>query len=303
MFGENPNPIISVILPVFRANSRLLIEALDSIAGQTYANFECLCIYDSPDDISTSILSEYEKKDDRFKVIYGNNTGLVSALNLGLRRSFGKYIARMDADDISLAHRFERQILALEEQKADICGSHFIVINKLGKSITSKITPLSYDSFVMYLGSTVPFAHGSVMFRSDLIKKNSIEYSDIKSAEDYDLWARLFESGAIFTNVDEFLFKYRDTQDSLSKRTANQTALDSLRIRNSFIKKNKAVVIQSLEKQLLGYDMLSYDEKKFILIASFIATRQIKSNIFFRVLMRSQKVFIFLFILNLLRGI
>ena len=90
----NDVPAISVILPIYKPNILQLKEALDSVLEQSFENFECICIYDSPEDSLTKILNLYAENDSRFKVINGTNNGLIPALNLGLKLSKGKYIAR-----------------------------------------------------------------------------------------------------------------------------------------------------------------------------------------------------------------
>ena len=234
------NPVISVVLPIFKPNPRQLHEALDSISGQTFSDFECLCIYDSPDDATTSILSSYVKKDSRFKVLLGTNRGLIDALNFGLNNASGRYIARMDADDVSLKNRFQLQCELLDSGNYDIVGGHYFVINNDGQYISARVVPVKENEINLTLGSTVPFAHSSVMLRSDYLKREDLRYGlgSNKVAEDYQLWVEMIGRGARFSNVDDWILKYRWSEDSLSQRVKANNKKDMLKIRDEYFSKN-----------------------------------------------------------------
>ena len=109
------NILVSVILPVYNAQ-KYLEEAIESIINQTYTNFEFIIIDDGSGDNSLNIINKYQKQDSRILVITRENKGLVYTLNEGINQAKGKYIARMDADDISLSNRFEKQIELLENR-------------------------------------------------------------------------------------------------------------------------------------------------------------------------------------------
>lgn len=234
------NPVISVILPIFKPEPRQLCEALNSISGQTFSDFECLCIYDSPDDSTTSILSDYAKKDSRFKVLLGGNSGLIDALNHGLNNASGRYIARMDADDVSLRKRFQLQYELLESRNFDIVGGHYFVINNAGQYISARVVPIKENEINLTLGSTVPFAHSSVMLRSDYLKKEGLRYGigTHKVAEDYQLWVEMIGKGARFGNVNDWILKYRWSEDSLSQRVKSNNKKDMLKIRDEYFSNN-----------------------------------------------------------------
>ena len=166
-------PLISVVMPVYNS-AVYLSEAIESVLNQTLSDFELIIIYDKSNDDSIVIINQYLQNDSRVKLIYGNNEKLIGALNQGIKAARGKFIARMDADDISLPERFEKQIQVIEASNADICGCHFLIINSLGKSTNAKIVPLCHSAIMMYLGCTVPFAHGSVIMRAEFIRKNSL---------------------------------------------------------------------------------------------------------------------------------
>ena len=103
---------------------KYLAEAIKSILNQTYKNFEFIIVNDGSKDNSVEIIKNYMKKDNRIVLIDRENKGLPYSLNEGISIAKGQYIARMDADDISLSNRFEKQIKYMEENKIDVCGSY-----------------------------------------------------------------------------------------------------------------------------------------------------------------------------------
>ena len=280
---QETTPLISVIMPVFNS-ATFLSEAIESVLGQTFRDFELLIVYDESSDESLEIIEHFQQVDSRVQLIYGEGKTLIGALNKGLNIARGQFVARMDADDISLPERFDRQVNLMESEGADICGCHFIVIGQSGLPINAKITPLSRSAFIVYLGYTVPFAHGSVIMRTAFVKKHSLKYGGVVSSEDYDLWIKFFENNAVFANVDEFLFKYRDTSTSLSKRLHGKMVADAKLLRKGFLLRNRDTFLDAVNELIIRYETLSLDERKFLLIASYVASLTLRTSIFFTVL-------------------
>ncbi len=199
------SPLISVIMPVF--NSELFVsEAVDSILKQTVREFEFLIIYDVSTDKTFSIISSYQNLDPRIRVIIGKKKSLVGALNQGINVAKGKFIARMDADDIALPHRFERQLAWLEKTNADITGSWIKLFGSRFKYIIkARETDAAIKTEMLFC---CPFKHPTVMMRTAKIK--ALRYDSAWDlAEDYDLWDRAAEAGWKMTNVQEVLLLYR----------------------------------------------------------------------------------------------
>lgn len=200
-------PLISVILPVYNAENTLG-EAIGSILNQTFADFELILINDGSTDASEKIVLSYEDK--RIKYFSNEtNKGLIYTLNRGLRLARGKYIARMDADDISLPTRFEKQVRILEENPSIIvCGSRIAYFGiKKRKSVY--IAPESSEENKKWLVRESCFAHPTVMMRKEVLVNNRISYHpDYKNAEDYKLWIDLAPYGE-FYNIQEVLLNYR----------------------------------------------------------------------------------------------
>lgn len=215
-------PLISVILPVYNAENTLG-EAIESILNQTFADFELILINDGSTDASEKIVLSYEDK--RIKYFSNEtNKGLIYTLNRGLRLARGKYIARMDADDISLPTRFEKQVRILEENPSVIvCGSRIAYFGiKKRKSVY--IAPESSEENKKWLVRESCFAHPTVMMRKEVLVNNRISYHpDYKNAEDYKLWIDLAPYGE-FYNIQEVLLNYRlsSTQITQSYNTAQK---------------------------------------------------------------------------------
>lgn len=209
-------PQLSVLMPVYNAG-KYLIEAIESIIDQTFYDFEFLIIDDGSTDNSLSIISDYKSKDSRIIFISRENLGVTTTLNqlLGLAR--GKWVARMDADDISHPLRFERQIEYLEKNpKVGVLGTW---VEFFGDSNKSKVwkTPHKHQDCVRRMIFSSPLAHPSVMFRGDLIKVGLIKYEETSMhAEDLSLWMQLYNCTQI-CNLEEVLLKYRIHSKSITR--------------------------------------------------------------------------------------
>jgi glycosyltransferase involved in cell wall biosynthesis len=209
----NFSPKITVVMPVY--NCELYIsQAIDSILNQTEKDFEFIIIDDASTDKTVFIIKKYN--DFRIQLIQKSiNTGLSNSLNLGLQLAKGKYIARMDGDDISLPQRFAKQVAFLESnQNVIVCGSYFRII---GSEIIIKV-PEYHDSIKVAFLKGNCIAHPSVMMRKQVLDELSLVYNVLKEpAEDYDLWVRLSEKGSLY-NLQEVLLDYRIHNNQVSKK-------------------------------------------------------------------------------------
>jgi glycosyltransferase involved in cell wall biosynthesis len=198
-------PLISVVLPIYNGE-KYLVEAIESVISQTFADFELIMIDDGSTDGSRKILQEYAAKDLRVKVVLRENRGLATTLNDSIDIAHGSWIARMDQDDIALPHRFQRQLEWLEKTGADISGSWVQRFGTADKRIVR--LPRTDEEIKMELLFCSPFAHPTVMMRSSLAR--GLRYDKAwEMAEDYDFWERAAEAGWRMTNVPEVLLMYR----------------------------------------------------------------------------------------------
>lgn len=243
-------------MPVYNAQNDLR-GAIDSILNQTYPHFEFLIIDDGSRDESANIIRTYT--DPRIRFLQNEkNIKLVSTLNRGIEEAKGRYLARMDADDVSLPCRLQEQVALIEESDADICGSFFEVISEQGLFIRTISAPITPDEVIACLANTVPFAHGSAMIRRSFLLDQGLRYTPGIDAEDYDLWIRMFEAGAKFVNCSQSLYQYREYAVSLSKIRRKGYADASMQFRRRFVARNRVQCEQALENLLHRKNMLEY---------------------------------------------
>ena len=203
-------PLVNVVMPVYN-NEKYLREAVESILAQTFRDFELIVVNDGSTDGSITVLEEYRQRDRRVVIHnHSKNQGIVAALNRGIRMGRSKYIARMDADDISLPNRLEVQSQFLNSHpNIGLVGSGARLINSTGRVIgyQSVVTgPLNLQWNLLFNN---PLIHPSVILRREVLEKMSPYYSaEFIGAEDYDLWTRMALSTQ-FENINTPLIKYR----------------------------------------------------------------------------------------------
>lgn len=199
-------PQISVLMPVYNAQ-KYLGEAIDSIINQSYKNWELILINDGSDDGSEAIIKSYE--DTRIKYLKNDfNIGLINTLNKGLEFCSGKYIARMDADDIALKDRLAHQYKFLESNPAyGMCGGDALVIDNNGKETGRIKNVYSNNLLKINLLFSVPFVHPCMMVRREVFERFKYDM-EFKHVEDYDLWCRIASEWKV-ANLPHNLLKYR----------------------------------------------------------------------------------------------
>lgn len=209
-------PIVSVVMPVFNAE-KYVEDAVRSILRQTFAKFELIIINDGSTDGTLNILKGLEALDERLLLVSRNNLGLVATLNEGIGIARGQWLARMDADDIALPNRLERQLKWLELTGADICGGWVRFFGASDKRILKHSETDEAIRMELLFGS--PFAHPTVMVRTHLIRH--LRYDKAwEKCEDYDLWERAARAGWSMTNVPEVLLMYRQHEAQISSESS-----------------------------------------------------------------------------------
>lgn len=214
---------ISVIMGVYNEEAEWLKRAISSVLAQTYKDFEFIIILDNPsnEDLKKIIESEAEK-DKRIKFhINDKNLGLVQTLNIGIGLSKGKYIARMDADDIAMKNRFELQVEFLENNlEVSLVGGLNEYIDENENTIPIEDKRFYKNNEIkQFLKYSNAFSHPTIMIRREVIEKIG-GYRNVLYAEDYDLILNLVSSGYEVANINKVLLKYRvrDNGISLSKK-------------------------------------------------------------------------------------
>jgi len=250
--GGNMNlPKISVIMSVYNGE-RYLKEAIESILEQTFKDFEFIIVDDGSDDKILKILNEYAKKDIRIRIIKNKkNIGLTKSLNKAIKTAKGKYIARMDADDISLQNRFFKQVAIFKKyHDVSIVVNNYAIIDKNNKEI--KVQKLPSDNFSLYnsVRKNNIICHGSIMIKKTLLDKIGGYNELLDFAQDYDLWLRVFKNGYKFYLIPEVLYKFRISPESAEKKAFHQNDYAKLiRKMHENPSKNYYYLVEKLRKK------------------------------------------------------
>ena len=201
-------------------DQKALKEAVNSILWQTYKDFEFIIWDDGSDPDAAEPVHKLEELDPRIHVVgREENKGLAFSLNGCIRLAKGKYIARMDADDISAPDRFARQVAFLEANpEYGWCGTNTKLFDENGEWGIRQMpkVPAMKDYF-----RYSPYVHPSVMFRAELFDENHgyLSTEETLRCEDYELFMNLIQRGQKGYNLQEQLFSYRETRESYQKRT------------------------------------------------------------------------------------
>jgi glycosyltransferase involved in cell wall biosynthesis len=224
-------PRVSILLPVFNAEATLS-ECLDSLLSQTFGDFEIIAVDDGSTDGTADLLLNYQHRDKRIKVIRIEHSEIVTALQTAAKQASAPCLARMDADDISLPRRLEKQV-ALLDRRPDIALAGCLVGEVPGFPLGGGY--LQYFAWInaliepeqiagnLYVES--PLAHPTVMFRRGPYLAVG-GYQDHGWPEDYDLWLRMHLAGYKFAKVPEELVLWRD-HDARSSRRNHRYDVDA----------------------------------------------------------------------------
>lgn len=256
--------MISVIMSTYKEDERLLRESIESILNQTYRDFEYIIILDYPDnDIHKSVIEEYALKDNRIHFyINEKNMGLTDSLNRGLSLCHGEYIARMDADDISLPDRLERQMKYLEKNHYDLIGGITEMINENGSLLYSiKSVPTDPKKINKALRYSQCIAHPTWLGRKEVFEKNA-GYRHMPLCEDYDFTLRAVLNGFVVSNLNEAVLKYRMTSNSISRSNLFEQYLYMSYITNEY--KNKGIASVDKAYAYVQQHLNEKDSEKYL---------------------------------------
>ncbi len=259
---KNNDPVISVVMSVYNGGE-YLPDSIRSILNQTYKNFEFIIINDGSTDKSLEVIEKYKSQDKRIVLITRENKGLVASLNEGIEKARGRYIARMDADDISMPERFEKQIDFIEKENIDICGSDTQGFNEY-EELSIRRYPESDQDIKFTLMFRSPFSHPSVLIKRIVFK--TLRYrEDFKCAEDYRLWADLALNDYKMGNISRVLLKYRVHKSQTTvkqsfnvQHSADKTSYyylnninDNAKVISDYVVRLQAVASSTLLKEVL----------------------------------------------------
>lgn len=226
--------LVSVLLPVYNAAATVR-ESIDSILAQTLTDFEFIIINDGSTDNSEEIILSYE--DERIRY-YSNdgNKGLIYTLNRGIELSQGKYIARMDADDIAYPERLEKQIEIMEKSPdIVVCGTRIRGFGNIGEKGFKYVVKESSEEIKRQLVINSSITHPTAVIKRQVLIDYDIRYDkEYLHAEDYRLWVELSKYGS-FYNVPEVLLDYRISDTQVSTKWHSTQVETAKRCRRDYI--------------------------------------------------------------------
>jgi glycosyltransferase involved in cell wall biosynthesis len=228
---------LAVIMSVYK-NDKLefVAQAVQSILNQTFSQFDYYIVFDGPvaPDVDNFITSLDDKRIRLYRL--EENKGLAVALNyllsVVLTTPEYKLIARMDADDISMPERLEKQYNFLSLNNDIAClGCWYEEIDESGKHLSDRILPVDHESLKRRYYTRTPFAHPSVMYRRELIDRSGFYPVDTQLMEDNVLWGKALKNGLRFGNLPEILFKFRIDDDFYKRRSGLSYGLSYIKVR------------------------------------------------------------------------
>lgn len=212
------DPKVTVLLPVHNGEP-YLSEAIDSILGQSFCDFELLIIDDGSTDRTSAIVESY--RDPRIRLLrHPRNLGLVSTLNRGLAEAHGAYVARIDADDVCLPDRLQAQVAFLDRHpEVGVLGTAVQIVDPVGTAGATVRFPVSHAMARWALLFSSPIAHPAAMMRKDVITRLGGYRAEAVHCEDYDLWWRASDVTQL-ANLDKILLQLRKHDDNVTVRHA-----------------------------------------------------------------------------------
>lgn len=216
---SHDTPEVSVVMTAFNAE-RWLAEAIESTLGQTHASFEFLIVNDGSTDRTGEIIDAYARSDARIVPIHHENWGMGNSLNHAIDLARNEWIVRIDADDIMMPDRIERQLAFLAEHpEVSLSASLAFIVGENGTTRWATTTDLlTLDDYARYRdsGMNIPLLHPAVIMRKSIVQAVGGYRQEYWSCDDMDLWYRMVEHGAVTLVQPDHLLKYRVHHGSVS---------------------------------------------------------------------------------------
>lgn len=254
---------VSIIMGIYNCE-KTLSDCIDSLLNQTYTNWELIMCDDCSSDFTYKIAKGYAEKYNNIILLKNNeNKKLSSTLNRCLEEAKGEYIARMDADDIALPNRLEKQVEFLDNNKEyDVVGCNRIIFDDNGNE-TLSVSEEIPNRYSLLKG--VPFAHPTIMMRKRVYDKlNGYTVSNrTVRGQDLDLWYRFYNNNFKGYNIQEPLYRYRENLSDYKKRTLK-------------------AAIGAAKTNYYGFKMLNFPKSKYIYLVKPIISACIPNYIMYR---------------------
>lgn len=264
------SPLVSILMPIYKT-APFLREAMDSMLSQTFTDFELIVLNDCSPDNAEEILDEYS--DPRIVRYLGEkNEGLANVLNVGMQMARGKYIARMDSDDISAPNRLEVQVNYLEQHPdIDLCSCGMTLF---GAMEDRWIRESDFETLRINALFFSPILHASSVWRREAFDRLSLRFrQEMVPAEDYDLWCRALSGGLRLVNIPDCLYMYRIHPDQATGNTEKTLQKEQL-VREGFLRtvfpkaEEKDIVSIAAMKPCLDPDVFRITADKLLALNS-----------------------------------
>lgn len=259
-------PDISVIMSVYNGET-YLGEAIESVINQTFKNWELIIINDCSTDSTAEILAQFSSQDDRIKV-YTNeiNLKLPSSLNKAISLSEGKYIARMDADDICLPERLEKQYKFMEENSdVALSSCKFLTVKNGVYAPGGAGGRVDSDSLKSMLLVANPILHPGVIAKAEIMKQLGYDTS-LTCTEDLELWTRMILNNYKIQILSECLLIYRLHDKQITSTTIERQYTEVLKIENKYYASLLKMMDNQMQEFYIGgiYFRQNADTDKFL---------------------------------------
>tara|TARA_B100000029_G_C17379561_1_gene889157 strand:+ start:59 stop:811 length:753 start_codon:yes stop_codon:yes gene_type:complete len=218
--------LVSVIIPYFK-KKKFVDQSISSVLNQSYSNIEIIIVYDDEDKSDLEYLRKIYNSNKKIKIIVNKkNIGAGFSRNRGIRESKGKYVCFIDSDDIWKKEKIENQINHMRKNNYKISHTSYEIINDKNEIIGSRKAKDFYN--IKDILTSCDIGLSSVILEKDLIN-DQIQFSNLKTKEDFVLWLKILKSRVIIGGLDENLLLWRKTKNSLSSSTI-QKLFDGFRV-------------------------------------------------------------------------
>ena len=218
--------LVSVIIPYFK-KKKFVDQSISSVLNQSYSNIEIIIVYDDEDKSDLEYLRKIYNSNKKIKIIVNKkNIGAGFSRNRGIRESKGKYVCFIDSDDIWKKEKIENQINHMRKNNYKISHTSYEIINDKNEIIGNRKAKDFYN--IKDILTSCDIGLSSVILEKDLIT-DQIQFSNLKTKEDFVLWLKILKSRVIIGGLDENLLLWRKTKNSLSSSTI-QKLFDGFRV-------------------------------------------------------------------------
>ena len=242
--------LVSVIIPYYK-KEKFIVETVNSIIQQTYANFEIIIIDDELSETSSRVLASLKKIDKRILILRNNkNIGAGLSRNRGIDYSKGEFIAFCDSDDLWKKDKLKTQINFMMQNNLNLTFTGYDILNEQNKLLGTRNAKTSKKFRDLIKSCDIGLS--TVIIKKNLLIEKKLYFCDLITKEDYVLWLKLSKNGAVFHNLDIILSSWRKTDNSLSS-AISQKLVDGYRVYRNHLNYGKLVSILCLIRLSLNY--------------------------------------------------